>query len=69
MEKNASLWAYIAAGTSAFFGTISLETVALWVGIGTAVFTAGYNWYTRREELKLKREFYSKIKGPQDGLD
>lgn len=69
MEKNASLWAYLSAGVSGLFGVVTLEAVALWVGIITALFTAGWNWYTKREELKLKRKFYGKIKGPDDGLE
>jgi hypothetical protein len=50
MEKHSSVSAYIAAGFTALFGGITLQDVALVVGILTAVGTFVINWYYKERE-------------------
>lgn len=45
MEKNASTWSYVTAYVSTAVGGITLDQVALWIGIITAVGTFAVNWY------------------------
>lgn len=44
MEKT-TVWAYLTSLFTVLFGGITLEQVALWVGIITAVGTFVINWY------------------------
>lgn len=48
METKASLVAYFSAWFTAAFGALTLQDVALYVGIGMSVLTAGVNWYYNR---------------------
>lgn len=45
MEKNATAWSYATAYVSTAVGGITLDQVALWVGIVTAIATFIVNWY------------------------
>lgn len=56
VEKHASVWAYLTAGITTLFGGVTLEHVALWVGIGTALGTFFVNWYYKaREDARATR--------------
>jgi uncharacterized membrane protein (DUF485 family) len=50
MEKHSSAAAYIASLGTALFGGVTLQEVALWVGILTAVGTFVVNWYYKERE-------------------
>ncbi|HVH93276.1 MAG TPA: HP1 family phage holin [Candidatus Acidoferrum sp.] len=52
MEKNASVASYCAGAVTAFFGGVSLEHAALWVGILTSVGTFAVNAYFKYREAK-----------------
>ena len=52
MEKHSSVWAYLASLSTALFGGVTLQDVALWVGIITALGTFLVNWYYKRKEDK-----------------
>lgn len=49
-ERHSSLWAYLAAGFATVFGGFTLQDVALWVGIITAIGTFVVNWYYKERE-------------------
>lgn len=50
MEKHSSAWAYLTSLGIALFGGATLEDVALWVGIITALGTFLVNWYYKARE-------------------
>ena len=63
MEKHSSIssissnWAYIAAASTAIFGKLTLQDVAMWVGIITALGTFAVNWYYKdREDKREERQ-------------
>ena len=56
MEKHSSIFAYIASMGTAIFGGMTLQDVALWVGIITTIGTFAVNWYyTEREHDREER--------------
>jgi len=50
MEKHSSFTAYVASVATALFGGLTLQDVALWVGIITALGTFAVNWYYKERE-------------------
>ena len=50
MEKHSSVWAYLTSLGTALFGGVTLQDVALWVGIITALGTFLVNWYYKARE-------------------
>ena len=53
MEKhssNSSIWAYLASACTTIFGGLTLQDVALWVGIITTIGTFAVNWYYKERE-------------------
>lgn len=50
MEKHSSVWAYGTSLGTALFGGVTLQDVALWVGIITALGTFFVNWYYKARE-------------------
>ena len=56
MEKHSSIWAYIASMSAAIFGKLTLQDVAMWVGITTAVGTFAVNWYYKDREHDREEE-------------
>ena len=50
MEKHSSIWAYLASVGTALFGGLTLQDVALWVGIITTIGTFAVNWYYKDRE-------------------
>ena len=50
MEKHSSAWAYLTALGTALFGSVTIEHLALWVGIITAIGTFLVNWYYKARE-------------------
>ena len=56
MEKHSSTWAYFTALCTALFGGMTLENIALWVGIITALGTFLVNWYYKaREDARAEK--------------
>jgi len=56
MEKHSSIWAYLTSFGTAIFGGLTLQDVALWVGIITAIGTFVVNWYYKeREDERAER--------------
>ena len=61
MEKHSSVWAYLTSLGTALFGGVTLQAVALWVGIITALGTFLVNWYyKRKEDRRLEADRASK---------
>ena len=65
MEKHSSIPAYLASVGTAIFGGLTLQDVALWVGIITTMGTFAVNWYYKerehdREEERAERRHGSK---------
>lgn len=53
MEKHSSIsstWAYLTSVSTALFGGLTLQDVALWVGIITTIGTFAVNWYYKERE-------------------
>ena len=50
MEKHSSVWAYLTSLGTALFGGVTLQDMALWVGIITALGTFLVNWYYKARE-------------------
>ena len=50
MEKHSSVWAYLTSLVTALFGGVTLQEVAMWVGIITALGTFLVNWYYKARE-------------------
>jgi len=50
MEKHSSLMAYITGLGTALFGGVTLQELAIWVGIITALGTFLVNWYYKAHE-------------------
>ena len=60
MGKHSSVWAYLTSLGTALFGGVTLQNLALWVGIITALGTFLVNWYykEREDERAEKRHGY-----------
>ena len=59
MEKHSSIssiWAYIASVGTTIFGGLTLQNVALWVGIITTIGTFAVNWYYKEREHDREEE-------------
>ena len=57
VEKHSSVWAYLTSLGTALFGGVTLQAVALWVGILTALGTFIVNWYYKaREDARAEEE-------------
>ena len=57
MEKHSSVWAYLTSLCTALFGGVTLQDVALWVGIITTFGTFLVNWYYKaREDDRAEEE-------------
>lgn len=52
MEKHSSSVSYITGGSLFSWGTLTLNDVAMIVGIGTGLGTFLVNWYYKRKEDK-----------------
>lgn len=50
MEKHSSVWAYLTSLGTALFGGVTLQDLALWVGIITTLGTFVVNWYYKARE-------------------
>ena len=50
MEKHSSILAYITSMSTAIFGGLTLQSVALGVGIITTIGTFAVNWYYKDRE-------------------
>ena len=50
MEKHSSVGAYLTSLGTALFGGATLQEVALWVGLITALGTFLVNWYYKARE-------------------
>lgn len=50
MEKHSSIWAYLSSVGTAVFGGVTLQDMALYVGIVTALGTFVVNWYYKERE-------------------
>jgi len=56
MEKHSSILAYLTSLSTALFGGVTLQDVALWVGIITALGTFLVNWYYKAREDDREEE-------------
>ena len=56
MEKHSSIFAYITSMGTAIFGGLTLQDVALWVGIITTFGTFVVNWYYKEREHDREEE-------------
>ena len=56
MEKHSSMLAYIASVGTAIFGGLTLQDVALGVGIITTIGTFAVNWYYKDREHDREEE-------------
>ena len=56
MEKHSSIFAYLASVGTAIFGGMTLQDVALWVGIITTIGTFAVNWYYKEREHDREEE-------------
>ena len=56
MEKHSSIWAYLTSVSTALFGGLTLQDVALWVGIITTIGTFAVNWYYKEREHDREEE-------------
>lgn len=54
MEKHTSITSYFVSGITALFGMLTLEDVALIVGIVCTIGTFAVNWYYKRKEAHAK---------------
>ena len=62
MEKHSSIWAYLASVGTAILGRLTLQDVALWIGIITTIGTFAVNWYYKereqdREDERMERRY------------
>lgn len=60
MEKQTSAWAYVCGVFTTAFGGVTLDKVAMIVGIIFTIGTFVVNWYYKEAEYRLKREKYGK---------
>lgn len=60
MEKHTSATAYVASFFTALFGGVTLQDVALAVGIITAIGTFAVNWYYKSREIKFLERTHGK---------
>ena len=57
MEKHSGTWSYYAAGGTIVFGGVTLQDLALWVGIAATIGTFIVNvYYKSREDARRARE-------------
>ena len=56
MEKHSSIFAYITSMGTAIFGGLTLQDVALGVGIITTIGTFAVNWYYKEREHDREEE-------------
>ena len=56
MEKHSSIFAYIASMGTAILGGLTLQDVALGVGIITTIGTFAVNWYYKEREHDREEE-------------
>ena len=56
MEKHSSIFAYLASVGTAIFGGLTLQDVALGVGIITTIGTFAVNWYYKEREHDREEE-------------
>lgn len=56
MEKHSSIFAYLASVGTAIFGGLTLQDVALGVGIITTMGTFAVNWYYKEREHDREEE-------------
>ncbi len=56
MEKHSSILAYLASVGTAIFGGLTLQDVALGVGIVTTLGTFAVNWYYKEREHDREEE-------------
>lgn len=54
MEKSSGVVSYITAFLTSIFGAVTLQDVALWVGIATAIGTFLVNWYYKEREAEWR---------------
>lgn len=54
MDKHSSGVSYITALITSTFGALTLQELALWVGIATALGTFLINWYYKYRETKWR---------------
>ena len=58
MEKHSSILAYLASVGTTIFGGLTLQDVALGVGIVTTLGTFAVNWYYKdREDERAERQY------------
>ena len=50
ISSISSIWAYLTSVSTAIFGGLTLQDVALWVGIITTIGTFAVNWYYKERE-------------------
>ena len=50
ISSDSSILAYLASVSTALFGGLTLQDVALWVGIITTIGTFAVNWYYKERE-------------------
>lgn len=50
ISSDSSIWAYLTSVSTALFGGLTLQDVALWVGIITTIGTFAVNWYYKERE-------------------
>jgi len=61
MEKHSSVTAYLSGLGTALFGTVTLQEVAIYVGIMTTVGTFFINLYYKRREDRRQEVRYGKL--------
>lgn len=54
MEKSSGVVSYITAFLTGLFGAVTLQDLALWVGIATALGTFLVNWYYKEREAEWR---------------
>lgn len=60
MEKHSSAISYIMSGSWFSYGAITLNDIAMVVGILTGLGTFVVNWYYKRKEFKLREREYGR---------
>lgn len=56
MEKHSSAISYITSGGWFSYGALTLNDIAMIVGIVTGLGTFVVNWYYKRKEFKLREQ-------------
>lgn len=60
MEQKSSVTAYLTSAFTAFFSTVTLQDVGLYVGIICTVGTFAVNWYYKNRDIKRKERLYGR---------